>query len=709
MRGAHQFGCVPRPQPEAHIGSELVADVGQTFVAEGADTHTVETVESSQHGQERLDGGVELGINVDPGMREGGEKVLEQRYWLPPADQDLSGLVVAHGLDGAGCVCEPVEGAVVEGEQYAVSRCVDICLEVPVAEINGVLERRHRILEQSIVGGVVCAAAMCERDRPRMVEKGMNRRHSSQYCVLDVTTGASGTTVPGMHPGIHAANSPDKVAYIMEPSGTAVTYGELETRSNQLAHLFRDVGLKRGDHVAFMLENHPLYFVLAWGAHRAGLYYTAISNRLGVAETAYIVDNCDAKVFITSNSLRAVAEEIVDETPKVKLRLMIGGTTPSHDSYEDTVATRPSTPIDDESEGTDMLYSSGTAGRPKGVMTSLPEGAFGSDMGLIPVASALYGLDENSMYLSPAPLYHAAPLRFCMAILRMGATVVSMQKFDAEEALGLIERHQITHSQWVPTMFVRMFKLDETTGAKFDLSSHQTAIHAAAPCPKEIKQALIEWWGPIVHEYYAGSEGNGFVQCNSDEWLAHPGTVGSALVGTIHICDDAGSEVGVGEEGTIYFEGGGTFEYHGDPDKTAEAQHADREGWSTLGDVGYLDEDGFLYLTDRKAFMIISGGVNIYPQEAENRLILHSSVMDAAVFGVPNDDFGEEVKAVVQPIDFADADDELGRELIAFCREELADIKCPRSVDFVEELPRHATGKLYKRVLKDQYWEGRAI
>jgi len=512
-----------------------------------------------------------------------------------------------------------------------------------------------------------------------------------------------------MHPGIHANDNPHKVAYLMEPSGIEVTYGELEARSNQLAHLYRDLGLVRGDHVAFMLENHPLYFVLAWGAHRAGLYYTAISSRLGREETTYIVKNCGAHVFITSAAMSSVAEAIVGDTPEVRLRLMIDGSSESYESYDDVVSGYPTTPIEDESEGTDMLYSSGTTGRPKGVLTELTEGEFGSDTGLIPLAGALYGIDQDAVYLSPAPLYHAAPLRFCMAILRIGATVVSMENFDAELALGLIEKHRVTHSQWVPTMFVRMFKLDEEVRARYDLSSHRAAIHAAAPCPKEVKHALIDWWGPIVHEYYAGSEGNGFVQCNSEQWLAHPGTVGAALLGTVHICDDEGQEVDVGQEGTIYFDGGGDFEYHGDPDKTRDSYHSTREGWSTLGDVGYLDVDGFLYLTDRKAFMIITGGVNVYPQEAENRLILHPKVMDAAVFGVPNTDFGEEVKAVIQPIDMADANEELGRELMAYCREALADVKCPRSVDFVDELPRHPTGKLYKRLLKDQYWQGRSI
>jgi acyl-CoA synthetase (AMP-forming)/AMP-acid ligase II len=253
-------------------------------------------------------------------------------------------------------------------------------------------------------------------------------------------------------------------------------------------------------------------------------------------------------------------------------------------------------------------------------------------------------------------------------------------------------------------MFIRMLKLPDETRAKYDVSSLQCAVHAAAPCAVEVKQRMIDWWGPVLHEYYAGTEGNGFVYCNSEMWLAHPGTVGRALTGVVHVVSDDGDELPTGEPGTIYFEGGGTFEYHNDPEKTKGTFDAKGRGWTTLGDVGYLDDDGFLYLTDRKAFMIISGGVNIYPQEAENVLAMHPKVADVAIFGVPNEDFGEEVKAVVQPTDMADAGPDLERELIAYCREHLADVKCPRTVDFRDELPRHPTGKLYKRLLKDEYW-----
>jgi long-chain acyl-CoA synthetase len=315
----------------------------------------------------------------------------------------------------------------------------------------------------------------------------------------------------------------------------------------------------------------------------------------------------------------------------------------------------------------------------------------------------LLGFSEQTRYLSPAPMYHAAPLRFSMAVHQAGGTVVVMERFDPEAALQLIEEHRITHSQWVPTMFLRLLKLPQEVRDRYDVSSMEMIVHAAAPCPVPAKQQIIEWFGPIVHEYYAGTEGNGFVYCNSEGWLAHPGTVGQSILGPIHICDDEGEEVPTGEPGTIYFESAAQFEYHNDPEKTASSRHP--KGWSTLGDVGRVDEDGFLYLTDRQAYMIITGGVNVYPQEAENVLAMHPAVADVAVFGVPDDDFGEAVKAVVEPVDPAAAGPELAAQLIAYCREHLADVKCPRTVDFRAELPRHPTGKLYKRLLKDEYWK----
>ncbi len=507
-----------------------------------------------------------------------------------------------------------------------------------------------------------------------------------------------------MHPGIHAAKNPDKPAYIFAASGETVTYGDLEARSNQGAQLFRSLGLGVGDHIAIMMENHPAFFTLCWAAQRAGLYYTAISYRLQEEEVAYIVEDCEAKVFITTHAQRDLAGRLAGRLNVH--RFMLNGTIEGFDSWESAAASQPTTPIADETEGADMLYSSGTTGRPKGIKVPLSGEPLGSAGGLLGLTQALYQMDENVRYLSPAPLYHSAPLRYNMAVMRHGGTSVIMERFDPEEALALIEKHQLTHGQFVPTMFVRMLKLPEADRLRYDVSSLKVAIHAAAPCPVPVKQAMMDWWGPVIHEYYAGTEGNGFCAAGPQEWLAHPGTVGRPLLGAVHICDDDGRELPPGETGTIYFSDGGTFEYHNDPDKTADSQHPSQRGWTTLGDMGYVDEDGFLFLTDRKTFMIISGGVNIYPQEVENLLVTHDKVADVAVFGVPNEEFGEEVKAVVQPLSMDLAGPELAEELIAFCRANLAHLKCPRSVDFEAELPRHPTGKLYKRLLRDRYWEG---
>jgi long-chain acyl-CoA synthetase len=507
-----------------------------------------------------------------------------------------------------------------------------------------------------------------------------------------------------MPAGTISAAQSDKIAYVMAERGTSVTFGELEATSNQGAQLFRRLGLRPGDHVALMLENHPRFLQICWAAQRAGLYYTAISFRLQLQEVEYIVNNCEAKVFITSAERRDVAEALQGRIPNVSNCYMLDATIPGFKSWEAATGAMPTRPIADQTEGQSMLYSSGTTGYPKGVKRALSGLPFG-EMNALPVMTTLYGAKQDSVYLSPAPLYHAAPLGFSMACLRSGIQVVVMEHFEAEAALRAIERYRVTHSQWVPTMFVRMLKLPPETRAKYDHSSLQCAIHAAAPCPIPVKEQMIEWWGPVLFEYYAGTEGNGFVQLNSQEWLAHRGSVGRALNCVVHICDDDGNELPVGEPGTIYFEGGGQFEYYKDPNKTAQSRHP--KGWSTLGDVGYLDEEGYLYLTDRKHFMIISGGVNIYPQETENVLITHPKVYDVAVFGVPNDDFGEEVKAVVQPVDMTLAGPELERELIDFCRQHLSHVKCPRSVDFEAQLPRHPTGKLYKRLLKDRYWPKR--
>ncbi|MGB5950438.1 MAG: AMP-binding protein [Parvibaculum sp.] len=507
-----------------------------------------------------------------------------------------------------------------------------------------------------------------------------------------------------MHPYIHAQKTPTKPAYIMAATGETVTYKELDERSNQTAHLFRAAGLKPGDAIAIFMENDARYFEICWGAQRAGLYFTCISSRLTAGEIAYVAADCGARMFFVSRSLENVARELIDgnHLPKVERLFSVGGAIAGYESYEDARAKLPVTPIADQTAGTDMLYSSGTTGRPKGVKHPLTGGAIDEPTGLTTLGALLYAMDENSIYLSPAPLYHAAPLRWCMTVQRLGGTVIVMEHFDAEGALQLIEKYKATHSQWVPTMFIRMLKLPEEVRLKYDVSSLKVAIHAAAPCPIPVKEQMIEWWGPVIYEYYAGSEGNGFCALNSEEWLQHKGSVGRALNAIIHICDEEGNELPVGEAGVIYFESEAQFEYHNDPKKTAESRHP--KGWTTLGDIGRVDEEGYLYLTDRKAFMIISGGVNIYPQEAENLLVLHPKVADVAVIGVPNEDFGEEVKAVVQPVDWKDAGPALEAELLEFCRSQLSAIKCPRSIDFEEQLPRHATGKLYKRLIRDRYW-----
>lgn len=507
-----------------------------------------------------------------------------------------------------------------------------------------------------------------------------------------------------MHPGAIAAVTPDKPAVILAGSGQVVTYRQLDEESNRLAHLFRAAGLRPGDHVAFMLENHPLFLAVAWAAHRAGLYYTAISSRLQTDELAYIVGNCEARIFVTSAALSPSIEAI---GPRVERKLMLDGVTPGFESYEEAVAGMPVTPIEDEVQGGDMLYSSGTTGRPKGVKPALGGLPLEEPSVLLRLIQGLFAPTGDSVYLSPAPLYHAAPLRYCMQFQRLGCTVVVMERFDPERYLEAVERYRITHSQLVPTMFIKMLKLPAETRAKYDVSSLRCAIHAAAPCPIPAKEAMIEWWGPIIHEYYAGTEGNGFLYTNSQDWLAHKGTVGRSLLGTVHVCDEEGNDLATGEDGTVYFADSARFEYHGDPEKTRSVQDPQGRGWTTLGDIGHLDADGFLYLTDRRSYMIISGGVNIYPQEAENLLALHPKVADVAVFGVPDEEMGEQVKAVVQPADPQEAGPALEAELIAHCRAHLAHYKCPKSVDFREELPRHPTGKLYKRLLRDEYWPAR--
>jgi long-chain acyl-CoA synthetase len=505
-----------------------------------------------------------------------------------------------------------------------------------------------------------------------------------------------------MHPAHHAKTHPDKPAFIMAYSGETVTYGELDARSNQGAHLFRSLGLNEGDSVAFFIDNHPRYYELLWAAQRSGLRFTCLSSKLTLGEVEYIVKDCEAKAFIASKALEETALAVAPLIPGVAL-WMVGGEAGPYRSLEDARAPFPTTPIADESAGRAMLYSSGTTGRPKGVKRAgAVDPAIDAPNPLAMLGQALYGWTPNTIYLSPAPLYHAAPLGWSMAVHALGGTVVMMERFDAEDALRFIEQYKITSAQWVPTHFVRMLKLPPEARERYDMSSLKAVFHAAAPCPVPVKEQMIAWWGPIVHEYYAGTEGNGFCIINSTEWLAHKGSVGRGLTAQVKICDEDGEPLPPRAEGLVFFEGGGQFEYHGDPAKTAESRN--KHGWTTLGDVGWLDEEGYLYLTDRKSFMIISGGVNIYPQELENVLIGHPKVADAAVVGAPDEEMGEKVVAVIQPMNWADAGDDLRNELMAYARQHLSHVKAPRVIDFMAELPRHPTGKLYKRLIRDAYW-----
>lgn len=504
-----------------------------------------------------------------------------------------------------------------------------------------------------------------------------------------------------MYPGVHAQTKPDALAVIMGSGGESLTFAELDRRSNRLAHLFRRAGLERGDHVALFMENHIRFMEVAWAAMRSGLYLTAINSYLTPGEVSYIVDDCEAKAFVTSIAKASVVAEI-QFPDRIVSRLMVGGTIDGFDEFEKATGNFPSTPIDDEALGTLMLYSSGTTGRPKGVLRALPTLKPGDDDPSIAGLAPLYGYRDTMVYLSPAPMYHAAPLAYSLWVHRYGGTLVIMERFDPLDALALIEKYRVTHSQWVPTMFVRMLKLSETERMAHDLSSLEVAIHAAAPCPVPVKRQMIEWWGPKLHEYYAGTEGNGSTYISSNDWLLKPGSVGRPTANVrVHILDDEGNSQPAGVEGTVWFSGGGEFEYHNAPDKNAESHRSG--GLSALGDVGYLDADGYLFLTDRKAYMIISGGVNIYPREIEDVLVTHPAVADVAVFGIPNDDLGEEVKAVVQLVDPSAAGPAMARELLEFCGGQLARFKVPRSLDFEAELPRLPTGKLYKRILRDRY------
>lgn len=502
------------------------------------------------------------------------------------------------------------------------------------------------------------------------------------------------------HPKLWAERAGPRAALIDAATGETISYAALDARSNRIAHALRRRGIARGDGIALMMTNELAVMPIVWAAQRAGLFFTPISWRSTAPEVAYILENSGAKALFVSPSQVAVAAEGADRagTPH---RFVTGPPLSGFEGLEALVQDEPATPIADESPGRDMLYSSGTTGRPKGIKATLPDG----DLATIPPAmaylTALYGFDETTVNLTPAPLYHAGPLRYSMCVGHMGGSNIIMPRFDAEEMLRLIERYRVTHVELVPTMLVRLLQLLDAVRTAHDLSSLRAVIHGTGPCAQAIKHRIIDWLGPIVHEQYGGTEGNGLCTIGPEEWLARPGSVGRAAIGTLHIVDPQGRELPPGETGLVYFEGGPRFEYHRDPDKTRAAYSP--EGWSTLGDIGRIDAEGYLWLADRQAHVIISGGVNIYPQEAEDVLISHPDIIDVAVFGLPDAEYGETVAAAIHATPAALATPDLADRLHAYCRSRLASFKCPRTIIFTADLPRHDTGKIYKRLLVERY------
>lgn len=496
------------------------------------------------------------------------------------------------------------------------------------------------------------------------------------------------------HPGIHALERPDAPALIRASDGEVITWRQLHSRAVAAANCLIELGLHQGSMLAICVENRFEFVVFVWASQYAGFRYTPISTRLGPSEIAYIVSDCEAEVLVVSDqTIDSVGPAASEGGAPVLLNV------DRLDLFGDELEV---TPLYERAEGVPMLYSSGTTGRPKGVWNSAPPEPIEEMPQRIAFIGRLYQIDYESVYLSPAPLYHSAPLSFLLWLGRLGGATVIMEKFDAAEALALIAQHRVTHSQWVPTMFVRLLRLSAQERRAHDLSSHQFAIHGAAPCPVGVKEAMIDWWGPVIHEYYAGTEGAGTCMIGPEDWITHKGSVGKAVGGVIHIMSEDGRDQPRGEVGEIWFEGDASFEYYKDAERTASVR---RQGRATFGDLGYLDEDGFLYLTDRKAFTINVGGVNVYPREAEDALIMHPLVADVAVFGIPHPEYGEEVKGVVELLPGTAVYPGLDSELVEFCRSRLSGVKSPRSIDFEESLPRHPNGKLYKQSLRDRYSE----
>lgn len=503
-----------------------------------------------------------------------------------------------------------------------------------------------------------------------------------------------------------AEKDPSHLA-LVDPDGREITAGELLGAANQLVHGLREIGMRPGDAIAMVLPNSTPVFELFAACLQAGWYLVPINHHLVGPEIAYIVQDSDAKVFIADERFAEVCAAAADEIGFPPEGRFAVGAIPGFQPY---AALKAGQPIDlpaDRTTGAVMNYTSGTTGKPKGVRRPLP-GVVPEDM-----AAGMGGFlflfrlqpHDDNVHIVGSPLYHTAVLMFAGSSLHLGHTVVVMDKWTPEGMLELIERHQVTSSHMVPTQFHRLLALPADVKTKYDVSSLRHMIHAAAPCPVDVKRKMLEWWGPVIDEYYAASEGGGTLVF-PEQWLEKPGTVGTAWPRSeIAIFDDDGKELSAGETGTVYMAmGTGDFEYYKDTEKTQKS----RVGrFFTVGDIGFLDADGYLFLLDRKADMIISGGANIYPAEIESVLLAHPKVGDAAAFGIPHEDWGEEVKAVVEPAAGVVAGPELAEEILSFCADKLAKFKTPKSIDFVEEMPRDPNGKLYKRKLRDPYWEGR--
>jgi acyl-CoA synthetase (AMP-forming)/AMP-acid ligase II len=510
------------------------------------------------------------------------------------------------------------------------------------------------------------------------------------------------------YPGHWAQQQADAPAIIMAGSGERTSFAELEAAANRGAQLLRRLGLRRGDRFVLWSGNNPRFLEIAWAMSRSGLYMVPVAAKLGAAEAAHIINDCGAGVLIVDSTLPHAADlcaRMPTLCPGIRHAYALHGALAGTERWEAACAALPETLIDDPSPGRPMMYSSGTTGKPKGIRLPLVDGDFDTPPPFAPLMAHRYGAGPNTTFVLSAPLYHSGPLAMAMAEQSLGATVLLFETFDAQAMLQAIDKYRPERGQFVPTMFIRMLKLPPEVRERYDVSSLQVAIHSAAPCPVETKRAMIDWWGPVLEEIYGGTENAGSTMISSDEWLRNPGSVGRAAQGSIHICDDAGNELPVGETGTIYFDAGARFEYLNDAGKTAGSQHPAHPAWTTFGDIGRVNEDGYLFLSDRRAFMIIAGGVNIFPQEAEDVLVHHPEVADVVVFGVPDPDMGEQVKAVVEPVDLSRAGPEFEATLIDYCRQELAGLKCPKSIDFVDKLPRDDAGKIAKHALRSKYWE----